>query len=65
MIHRYKKKDYNVIIDGNSGSIHIVDDLAYDIIGHYDKILNGDACTRDNDKGRSSMMMNLKRLRRI
>lgn len=56
MIHRYKKKDYNVVIDGNSGSIHIVDDLAYDIIGHYDKILNGDECTRDSDKGRISML---------
>ena len=32
MIHQYKLNGYNIVIDVYSGSIHIVDDLAYDII---------------------------------
>lgn len=33
MIHRYKMNSMNIVLDGNSGSIHCVDDLAYDVIG--------------------------------
>ena len=36
MIHRYKSNGYNIIIDGNSGAVHSVDELAYDIIGLYE-----------------------------
>ena len=36
MIHQYKSNGYNIIIDGNSGSIHSVDELAYDIISLYE-----------------------------
>lgn len=32
MIHAYKMKGYNIIIDQNSGCVHSVDDVAYDII---------------------------------
>ncbi len=32
MIHQYKNNGYNIVIDGNSGCIHQVDDVAYDII---------------------------------
>ena len=32
MIHQYKNNGYNIVIDINSGSIHSVDDVAYDII---------------------------------
>ncbi|MEG0292256.1 MAG: thioether cross-link-forming SCIFF peptide maturase [Anaerovoracaceae bacterium] len=35
MIHQYKLNGYNIVIDNNSGAIHSVDDLAYDIIGLY------------------------------
>ena len=37
MIHQYKMNGYNIIIDGNSGSVHSVDDLAYDLISIYEK----------------------------
>ncbi len=37
MVHQYKNNGYNIIIDGNSGSVHHVDDLAYDVIALYDK----------------------------
>ena len=33
MIHQYKCNGYNIVIDSNSGSIHSVDPVAYDIIG--------------------------------
>ncbi len=36
MIHQYKSNGYNIIIDGNSGAIHSVDELAYDIIALYE-----------------------------
>lgn len=37
MIHQYKNNGYNIILDVNSGSVHVVDDLAYDIIALYEK----------------------------
>ena len=36
MIHRYKLNGYNIVLDVFSGSVHIVDDLAYDVIGLYE-----------------------------
>ena len=36
MIHRYKLGGYNVVLDVCSGSVHVVDDIAYDIIGQYE-----------------------------
>lgn len=32
MIHQYKNNGYNIVLDVNSGMVHVVDDLAYDII---------------------------------
>lgn len=40
MIHQYKAKGYNVVLDVYSGSVHVVDEVSYDIIGlfaDYDK----------------------------
>ena len=37
MIHRYKNNGYNIIIDINSGSVHSVDEAAYDAIGMYEE----------------------------
>ena len=36
MIHQYKLNGYNIVLDVNSGSVHSVDDLAYDIIAMYE-----------------------------
>ena len=36
MIHQYKLGGYNIVLDVCSGSIHVVDDVAYDIIGMYE-----------------------------
>ena len=32
MIHKYKLAGYNVLLDTNSGGVHIVDDLTYDML---------------------------------
>ena len=37
MIHQYKNNGYNIVLDVNSGMVHVVDDLAYDIIEMYEK----------------------------
>ena len=36
MIHQYKMNGYNIVIDVFSGAIHVVDEVAYDIIGLYE-----------------------------
>ena len=37
MIHQYKLNGYNIVMDVNSGAVHSVDEVAYDIIALYDK----------------------------
>lgn len=36
MIHQYKNNGYNIVLDVNSGSVHVVDDIVYDIIPLYE-----------------------------
>lgn len=36
MIHQYKLNGYNIVLDVYSGAVHVVDDIAYDIIGMYE-----------------------------
>lgn len=35
MIHQYKSNGYNIVLDVNSGSVHVVDDLSYEVISMY------------------------------
>lgn len=35
MVHQYKLNGYNIVLDTCSGSIHVVDEVAYDIIALY------------------------------
>ena len=35
MVHQYKLNGYNIILDTCSGSVHTVDEVAYDIIAMY------------------------------
>ena len=37
MIHQYKLGGYNVVLDVCSGSVHVVDEVAYDIIGMFEE----------------------------
>ena len=36
MVHQYKSNGYNIVLDVCSGSVHVVDDLVYDIIANYE-----------------------------
>jgi uncharacterized protein len=33
VVHRYINNDYHIVLDVNSGSVHVVDELVYDAIG--------------------------------
>ena len=35
MVHQYKQNGYNIVLDTASGSVHAVDEVAYDIISMY------------------------------
>ena len=35
MVHQYKLNGYNIVLDTASGSVHTVDEVAYDIIALY------------------------------
>ena len=32
VVHQYKNNGYNIVLDVNSGAVHVVDDLVYDMI---------------------------------
>ncbi|MGN0243560.1 MAG: thioether cross-link-forming SCIFF peptide maturase [Lachnospiraceae bacterium] len=36
MIHQYKNNGFNIVLDVCSGSVHVVDDLSYDLISVYE-----------------------------
>ena len=36
MVHRYQLGGYNIVLDICSGSVHVVDEVAYDMIGLYE-----------------------------
>ncbi len=37
LVHRYKNNGYNIVLDINSGCIHVVDELVYEVIGLMDQ----------------------------
>ena len=37
MIHLYQNNGYNIVLDVNSGAVHVVDQEAYDVIGALEK----------------------------
>lgn len=36
MVHQYKNNGYNIVLDVNSGAVHVVDDVTYDVIPMYE-----------------------------
>ena len=36
MIHQYKLNGFNIVLDVCSGSVHVVDEIAYDIIAEFE-----------------------------
>ena len=37
MVHQYKNNGYNIVLDVNSGAIHVVDDVTYDVIEMFEE----------------------------
>ncbi|MCQ2770459.1 MAG: thioether cross-link-forming SCIFF peptide maturase [Clostridia bacterium] len=37
MVHQYKLNGYNIVLDVNSGAVHVVDEVAYDIIESFER----------------------------
>lgn len=35
MVHVYALNGFNIAVDGNSGCIHVIDDLAKDMLAHF------------------------------
>ena len=38
MIHQYRNNGYNIVLDVCSGSVHVVDNLVYDVLKLYEKL---------------------------
>ena len=37
MVHQYKNNGYNIVMDVCSGAVHVVDDVTYDVIEHFEE----------------------------
>ena len=35
MIHKYKMNGHNIVLDVNGGSVHVFDDISYDVLDYY------------------------------
>jgi len=42
VIHQYKNNGYNIVMDINSGAVHIVDDVVYDVLPFLDEKKSGE-----------------------
>ena len=38
MIHQYQSNGYNIVLDVNSGAVHVVDDITYDVIALFEEL---------------------------
>lgn len=38
MVHQYKNNGYHIVLDVNSGSVHVTDEICYDMIGQLKKL---------------------------
>ena len=50
MIHQYKLGGYNIVLDVCSGGVHVVDDVAYDIISMFETETREDILAAMNEK---------------
>lgn len=50
MIHQYKNNGFNIVLDVNSGAVHVVDDAAYDVIALWETHDKGAIAERLRDK---------------
>ena len=52
MIHQYKNNGYNIVLDVNSGAVHVVDDIVYDVIPYLEQDGETPASIRDSLEGK-------------
>ncbi|MCI8596876.1 MAG: thioether cross-link-forming SCIFF peptide maturase [Lachnospiraceae bacterium] len=50
MIHQYKCNGYSIVLDVNSGAVHVVDELAYDAIALFEKEEHEEILARLRDR---------------
>ena len=50
MIHQYKSNGYNIVMDVNSGAVHVVDDVTYDAIELFEDISSSEIVDKLKDK---------------
>ena len=50
MVHQYKLNGYNIVLDTVSGSVHVVDEVAYDMISLFKDNTEGEIINKMTDK---------------
>ena len=50
MVHQYKLGGYNIVLDSCSGGVHVVDEVAYDIIALYQNKIRDEIIAEMNEK---------------
>lgn len=50
MIHKYRLNGFNIVLDVNSGAVHIVDDAVYDILDFYKELSEDEIKSKLGDK---------------
>lgn len=50
MIHQYKSNGYNIVLDVESGAVHVVDDVTYDVIEKYQDLSSDEIVNALSDK---------------
>ncbi|MCR4797852.1 MAG: thioether cross-link-forming SCIFF peptide maturase [Lachnospiraceae bacterium] len=50
MIHQYRNNGYNIVLDVESGAIHVVDDITYDMIASYETSSKADIVKEIKEK---------------
>lgn len=50
MVHQYKNNGYNIVLDVNSGAIHVVDDISYDVIALFEECMADEIVNKLQDK---------------
>lgn len=52
MVHQFKNNGYNIVLDVCSGSVHVVDDLVYDIIEVFEGRSKGEVAAKLKEEGK-------------
>ena len=50
VVHQYKNNGYDIVLDVNSGAIHVVDDVTYDVIGMFEEHSAGEIIAALKDR---------------